>query len=418
MEYTSREKDPLMPHLFRTEFPKITAFLCRYFGVEHLEEAEDTASESFLAALESWPYKGIPENPSAWLYRVAKNKALNRLAKMGREDKGKSLLKKQAVNSGIEVENREPALEQFQLQDDELRMLFVVCHPALAAEAQIALALRVCCGFGIDEIAAALLAGKEAINKRLYRAREKIRTEKIEWELPASADIAARMQNVLLTIYLLFTEGYYSETNNELLREELCREAMRLAHSLTLQQQTNLPEVQALIALFCFHASRFPARKSAGDHWLLYHEQDAALWNQELIAKGAQYLHRATVGRHVSRYHLEAAIAYWHTRQEDSLEKWASILGLYDQLLEYFPSQVAALNRAYAVFKVKGADAALETLQPLELKNSPYYYMLLAELYKGKDLRYAKNSLQKALALAKTEADKRFINTRILLFGK
>ncbi|WP_290799044.1 RNA polymerase sigma factor [Flavihumibacter sp. UBA7668] len=406
--------EQLVPHLFRTEFRKITAMLCRNFGLEYLGDSEDIASECFLAALETWPYKGVPANPSAWLFRVAKNKAINRLRREKSRREGEEGERRREEGEGGEVE---VYMELPRVQDDELRMLFAVCHPALSAESQVALALRVCCGFGIDEIAGALLAGKEAVNKRLYRAKEKIRTEGIQLELPEGAELINRLQNVLITIYLLFTEGYYSETNNELIREELCFEAMRLAYSLTELKETNQPEVQALMALFCFHASRFPARKSATGNWVLYSEQDTSLWNRELITKGAQYLHRASVGQYVSRYHLEAAIAYWHTHQVDSPEKWESILELYDQLMKQYPSQVAALNRVYAVYKVHGSELAIESAEKLRLIKSPYYFMLLAELYWEQDNLHARISLNKALELAKTDADRNFIHKRLLSFN-
>lgn len=412
MAFIKMGTEQLVPHLFRTEFRKITAMLCRNFGLEYLGDAEDIASECFLAALESWPYKGVPANPSAWLFRVAKNKAINRERRERRRREG---------GEGREERGEGRAGEYFlelpKVQDDALRMLFAVCHPALSSELQVTLALRVCCGFGIDEIAAALLAEKEAVNKRLYRAKEKIRTEGIQLQLPEGTELISRLQNVLVTIYLLFTEGYYSETNNEVVREELCLEAMRLAYSLTEIEETNLSEVQALMALFCFHVSRFPARKSAAGNFILYGEQDTALWNQELITKGAQYLHRASTGQHVSRYHLEAAIAYWHTRQEDNREKWESILHLYNLLMQLYPSQVADLNRVYAIYKVHGSEMAIESAEKLQLIKSPYYFMLLAELYWEQDNLHARISLNKALELAKTDADRNFIRKRLLSFN-
>jgi RNA polymerase sigma-70 factor (ECF subfamily) len=404
--------EQLVPHLFRTEFRKITAMLCRNFGLEYLGDAEDIASECFLAALETWPYKGVPANPSAWLFRVAKNKAINRLTTEKRRREGGDRRREEGEGGEGEF-----LFDLPKVQDDALRMLFAVCHPSLSAELQVTLALRICCGFGIDEIASALLAGKEAVNKRLYRAKEKIRTEGIKLELPEGTELISRLQNVLVTIYLLFTEGYYSETNNEVIREELCLEAMRLAYSLTEIKETNLSEVQALMALFCFHASRFPARKSAAGNFILYGEQDTSLWNQELITKGAQYLHRSSTGQHVSRYHLEAAIAYWHTRQEDNQEKWESILHLYDQLIKQYPSQVAALNRVYAIYKVHGSEMAIESAEKLQLIKSPYYFILLAELYRKKDNLYAQNCLNRALELAKTDADRNFIRKRLLSFN-
>ena len=171
------------------------------------------------------------------------------------------------------------------ITDSQLQMLFAICHPSIPAEAQIGLALRILCGFGIEEIANAFLSNKETINKRLFRAKEKLRVEKVSIEFPGEAEINSRLENVLRTLYLLFTEGYYSESNDTILREDLCLEAMRLVHLLIENEQTNLPDVNALLALMCFHASRFEARKNDSGEMVLYQDQDETLWNRELIGK-------------------------------------------------------------------------------------------------------------------------------------
>lgn len=224
-------------------------------------------------------------------------------------------------------------------------MLFAVCHPSIPAEAQIGLALRILCGFGIDEIADAFLTSKDVINKRLYRAKEKLRQENVQIKLPSPAEINDRLQTVLTTLYLLFSEGYYSESNDATLREDLCFEAMRLTFLLIENEQTNQPEVNALLSLMCFHASRFKARKDENGTMILYNDQDETLWDKELINKGMYYLHKASNGTGISKYHLEAGIAYWHTMKEDTKEKWENILQLYNRLLQIEYSPVAALNR-------------------------------------------------------------------------
>jgi RNA polymerase sigma factor (sigma-70 family) len=317
------QQQELIPHLFRTESGKITTVLCKRFGIEHIEIAEDITSETFLAALETWTYKGIPENPIAWLYAVAKNKANNYFT---RHKIFSDRIAGQIKNSSAVSEEMEIDLSGKNITDSQLQMLFAICQPCISAEAQIGLALRILCGFGIDEIANAFLANKETINKRLFRAKEKLRAEKVLIEFPDQAEITSRLENVLRTLYLLFTEGYYSESNDNILREEFCLEAMRLMHLLIENEQTNLPNVNALLALMCFHSSRFEARKNDRGEIVLYEDQDENLWNRELIARGAHFLHQSSQGNSFSKYHLEASIAYWHTIKADTKEKWENIL--------------------------------------------------------------------------------------------
>ena len=403
--------DPdLIPHLFRTEFRKITAVLCKHFGMLHLEVAEDIAGESFLAALETWPFKGLPANPVAWLYAVASNKAKNH---MHRHQLFTGKISGALQRPASSVEEPDIDLSDQNISDSQLQMIFAVCHPSIPAEAQIALALRVLCGFGIDEIASAFLSSKDTINKRLFRAREKLRSENINIELPPAAEITKRLDTVLTTLYLLFSEGYYSETQDTVLREELCQEAIRLVQMLIDNPSTNTPETNALLSLMCFHASRFPARKTTNGELILYDEQDESLWDQQLIARGAYHLHKASVGDNVSRYHLEAGIAYWHTVKTDATEKWENILQLYNQLLLVAYSPVAALNRTFALAKANGKQEAIIEAGKLQLHDNLYFHMLLGELYSGSDDHLAKKYFQQALSLAKTEPDKRTITRRI-----
>jgi RNA polymerase sigma factor (sigma-70 family) len=211
------EQQELIPHLFRTEFTKITTVLCKLFGIEHIEIAEDIAGETFLSALETWTYKGIPENPTAWLYSVAKNKAKNHLHRNNLFT-GKIVPEIKHAISGIQ--EMEIDLSDKNISDSQLQMLFAICHSSISAEAQIGLSLRILCGFGIEEIANAFLTNKETINKRLSRAKEKLRLENVQIELPVESEINKRLETVLITLYLLFSEGYYSESHNAVLRED------------------------------------------------------------------------------------------------------------------------------------------------------------------------------------------------------
>ncbi len=402
--------EELIPHLFRTEHGKITTVLCKLFGLDHIEVAEDLASETFLAALETWTYKGVPENPTAWLYAVAKNKARNYV---NRDKLYAQKILPQVKKSTEVIHELELDLSDKNISDAQLQMLFAVCHPSIPQEAQIGLALRILCGFSIDEIANAFLTNKETINKRLFRAKEKLREEKVELAFPGITEISTRLETVLTTLYLLFSEGYYSESDDNIVREDLCSEAMRLTSLLLENEQTNLPKVNALLALMCFHASRLKARKSEDGEMILYQDQDELLWDQDLIAKGVYFLHQSAQGNAVSKYHLEANIAYWHTIKADTKEKWENILHLHNHLLVTEYSPIAALNRTYALSKVKGNAAAIIEAEKLHLAGNHFYHVLLGELYKGSDPHTSKEHFQKALALAKTQTDKQTIQSKL-----
>jgi RNA polymerase sigma factor (sigma-70 family) len=400
----------LIPHLFRTEFRKIAAVLSKVFGIENLELAEDIASETFLSALENWPYKGIPENPVAWLYAVAKNKTKNHLQ---RNQVFTEKIAKQIKYSSSQTEELEIDLSEKNISDSQLQMLFTLCHPSIPTESQIGLSLRILCGFGIEEIANAFLTNKETINKRLYRAKEKLRIEKVKIEFPAEEEINDRLEPVLTTLYLLFNEGYYSESQDAILREDLCAEAMRLSEILIGNEQTNQPNVNALFALMCFHSSRFKARKNESGEMILYEDQDETLWDQELIAKGTFHLHEASQGNKISKYHLEATIAYWNTQKADTKEKWENILQLYNRLLQLEYSPIAAMNRTYALAKANGKHEAIIEAEKLNLTGNHFYFALLGELYTGMDNKKAEQHFQKAISMAKTQTDKQTIQKKI-----
>lgn len=396
----------LIPHLFRTEFSKINAVLMHKFGLSNIEIAEDITSDTFKQAIEIWTYKGLPENPIAWLYTVAKNKTLNVLK---RQHHFNSIQDELPVNDGLVTLD----LSDENIFDSQLKMLFVVCHPVLSAEAKIGLALRVLCGFGIEEIATALLTNKETVNKRLLRAKQKLREENIQIELPNQNDIDTRLEDVLKIIYLIFNEGYYSESNDEIIREELCIEAMRLNEMLLQSEITNKPQSRALLSLMCFHASRLKSRKGINGQLILYQDQNKADWNQNLISKGTELLHNAAVGNKLSTYHLEACIAYWHTVKEDSDEKWENILQLYNKLLQLSYSPIAALNRTYALYKANGAAEAIVQAEKLNQTHNQYYFVLLGELYKEKDINYAVKCFRHALEMTKNTTEKTMIDKRI-----
>ncbi len=400
----------LIPHLFRTEYRKLVSVLCKLFGIEHIEIAEDIVSDTFLLATELWSLKGLPENPTAWLYTVSKNKTKNYL-------KHNSVFEKK-ISSEIKytttkLEEIEIDLSNKNINDSQLAMMFTVCHPCISTEAQITLSLNILCGFGIEEIADAFLTNKEVIYKRLSRAKEKLKAENIKIEQPSLTEINNRLGAVLTTLYLLFTEGYYSTSQNTILRKDLCIEAMRLTHLLIENDNTNKPFVNALFSLMCFHSSRFEARTDKKGETILYEDQDETLWDKGLIEKGKYYLNQASQGNQLSKYHLEAAIAYWHTHKDDTAEKWENILQLYNKLVQIEYSPIAALNRTYALAKANGKENAIVEAEKLKLTDNHFYYSLLGNLYSDIDNTKALQHFQTALILAKSNADKATITKNI-----
>jgi RNA polymerase sigma-70 factor (ECF subfamily) len=404
------EQPGRIPHLFRTEYRKIVAVLCRLFGIEHIETAEDIVSDTFLRAAELWGLKGLPENPTAWLYTVAKNKTKDLLK---RDHLFAQKISVELIHHSAAAEEIEIDLSGKNITDSQLAMMFAVCHPCISIESQIALSLNLLCGFGAEEIAEAFLTNKEVIYKRLKRAKEKLRMEKVRIEQPTIGEINDRLETVLTTLYLLFNEGYYSTSQNNILRQDLCLEAMRLNFLLVENEHTDKPGASALLSLMCFHSSRFEARVNLQGEVILYEDQDTALWNSELIAKGEYYLNRASRGNEISKYHLEAAIAYWHTKEKDSAEKWEAILQLYNRLLQVEYSPVAALNRTYALGKANGKPAAIAEAEKLNLHGNHLYHSLMGDLYSGVDNEKALQHFRLSLDTIRSPAEKAVIQGNI-----
>ena len=405
------EERTLLPELFRKEYQKIVSVLCYRFGIHHIEVAQDIVSDTFLSATEIWRQKGLPDNPSAWLYTVASNKTKNYLK---RESLFEQKLAPQIryLESAYAAEH-EIDLSEKNITDSQLAMIFTLCNPCNPRASQVALALHLLCGFSIEEIAEAYLTNKDVIYKRVSRAKQKLKEENIKIEQPGPGDITPRLENVLTTIYLLFSEGYYSTLENANLRKDLCTEAMRLCHLLTEQELTNQPAVNALMSLMCFHASRFDARQNNDGEVVLYRDQDETLWNQELIKKGSYFLALSAKGTVISKYHLEAGIAYWHTHKEDTIEKWENILSYYNDLLLLENSPIVALNRTYALSKVQGKEVAIIETEKLKLLDNHFYHSLLGELYTGLDDHQALRHFERALYLSRSDADQSQIKKHI-----
>ena len=378
-----QEPQQLVDHLFRTEAGKMTAVMTRLFGFKQHEIAEDIVHDTIYQALKTWQYNQIPDNPTAWLYRVAKNKAIDYLRRENRMAEITSELKPL-----LKSEYTLPTVVNYYFNDNEiadsqLRMMFAACHPVIPEEAQIALVLKTLCGFGVEEIARAFLSNKDSIEKRLYRAKEKIRESNIQLDVPVGHDLQMRLETVLQCIYLLFNEGYNSSTADSVIRKDLCYEAIRLCILLTENEQSDLPETNALLALMCYNASRFDARIDNDGLIVLLQNQDRSKWNKELIQRGQYYLNISSTGTGLSTYHLEAAISSMHC-SVDSFEQtnWKAILAMYNLMAERKPSPVVLLNRAIALSFAESKQAAIAEIKKLEsLQNHYLYNAALGDLY-------------------------------------
>ncbi len=399
----------LLPDLFRQEYAKMTAVLCRHFGLDHIEAAEDIASDTFLKASEHWAVNGIPENPTAWLYAVAKNKAKDYLKQI-------SLFHKHLPNVIRQSETETNLCLDYSsktVSDSQLAVMFSICHPCNSAESQICLALQILCGFSVDEIAHAFLISRETIKKRLQRARDNLRRENFTITTLTKTQVELRLPSVLKTLYLLFNEGYSSVANDQLVRKDFCSEAMRLTFLLSENTLAAKPETYALLALMCYQSSRLDARINDDGDSIPFEDQDKTAWDRSLIDRGNYYLILACDQKKVSTFHIEAAIAYWHTTDEEN--KWEQILLLYDQLIVRSYSPVTALNRAFAYAKVYGVAAAILQAEKLNLTGNHQYHKLLGYLYAGTAVHKATYHFEKAIALTRSMAERRALAKKVKL---
>lgn len=398
----------LLSDLFRQEYLKMIAVLCRHFGLKQLALAEDIIGETFLKAAESWPTHGVPENPAAWLYTVAKNKAKDQLKR--------STLFETKIAGNIQPDAVAPeqdiVFQNEPIQDSQLAMIFAVCDPGNAPGSQICLALQILCGFSVEEIANAFLTRTETIKKRLHRARTSLRNSSFQIGVLSGDQVQRRLDTVLKTLYLLFNEGYFSKTNDQLIRKELCAEAMRLALILTENPLTDTAPTRALLALMCYQSSRLEARTNDNGEMILFEEQDRQRWNMDLIEKGNYYFVTACQGNEASKYHLEAGIAYWHANPA-APDKWQQILQLYNQLILVAYSPVTALNRAFAIARVYGHEQAIRETEKLQQVGNPLYHRLLGYLYEKIDINQAISHYRQAAQLTKVTAARQVLEQKI-----
>lgn len=385
--------------------------------MHRLQLAEDVVQESLVRALQTWPYRGVPDNPAAWLMQTAKHLALDQLR---REKNWREKEEGIAIDHERWLSNPQ-AQEEYQgtFADDTLRMMFVCFHPQLSVEAQTALALRTLGGLSPAEIAAAFLCSEAAISKRLVRARQRIKELALPFAVPEARELPKRLDGVLATLYLLFNEGYKASSGERLVREELCHEAIRLTSLLAEHPATSTPKTFALLALMQLNAARLSSRTDDMGNLLRLSEQDRSAWDQSMIQRGIRCLGLAASGDKLSEYHLEAGIAACHsTAADEASTDWPRILSLYDRLVEMTGSPIAALNRAVAVARVSGPGAGLEALTELSgkgvLESYHLFHAILGSMHRdlGRFTEAAAH-LRKAESLATLPSEREFITRQI-----
>jgi RNA polymerase sigma-70 factor (ECF subfamily) len=369
----------VVEHLFRKESGKLSASLARAFGLQKLGVVEDIVQDTLLAALDSWSYRGIPENPTAWLHRVAKNKAVDWIRKRNLEPREMSEMLP-GMRAASDTLNLEQHFLSWEIGDSQLRMMFACCHPGISVESQIALVLKTLCGFSIREIASAFLTEESTIEKRLGRARKYFRDHHVELEVPSRDAIHERLAAVLRSLYLLFNEGYKCTDSDGLLNRDLCLEALRLALLLADHPEVGSPETKALVALMTFHAARFDSRTNDLGEIVLLADQDRSNWNQDLIRNGFYYFRLSEPEKFTSSYHIEAAIQSLHIAAPSfDQTNWAAILGLYKRLYSINPTPIVAMHMAVSMSKVHGPDAGVELLLRNPLPDYYLYHAILGD---------------------------------------
>ena len=421
IHYLTKESNDirkLVDHLFRHESGKMVSVLSRVLGLQNLEVAYDIVQDTLLQAMSTWSFVRIPDNPSAWLYRVARNKAIDFLR---REKKFREISPQYAYLVQSEW-TLSPTINNLfldnEIEDSQLRMMFACCHPSIPEESQIALTLKTLCGLSISEIAKAFLTNDDTISKRIYRAKEKIKSERIELIVPSGDELNVRLDAVLKSLYLLFYEGYNSSHPERLIREDLCEEAMRLCLLLTQHSLTGYPRSKALLSLMCFQSSRLNTRLDDKGNIILLKNQERNKWNRSLIRKGFEYIEAAAEPFEVSTFHLEAGIASIHAASP-SFEKtdWKSIYHLYQMLYELQPNPVVAMNKAIASAYAISKEKALEELQQIKgLEKHHLYYASMGEMYF--DLHQKENAkkyFEKAYNLTDSQSERQLLLEKISL---
>ncbi len=408
----------LAEDFFRREVGPLVAALTRIFGVRNLALAEDVVQDAFCRAVEVWRVRGVPENPSAWLMATAKNRALDRIRRERTAVSFAPELSRHLESEWTLAPAIAAAFAAASIRDGQLRMMFSCCHPKLPEPVQLALILNILCGFGAPEIAAAFLTGRPAIEKRITRGKAALSAARNLFDL-ASDDIEARLPTVQRALYLMFNEGYHGASSEMPVHADLCDESIRLVALLREHPRAATPATDALAALMHLHAARLPAKLNASGELSALVDHDRSRWDAERIAAGLELLRRSARGDQVTPYHLEAAIAAEHASAPTLAEtNWRAIVSLYDRLIAIAPTPVVALNRAIALAELEGPEAGLAALRAIEdeerLAAYPFYRAAFGELeLRRNDRAAATDHFRAALAVARSEPERRFLRRRI-----
>lgn len=389
------------------------------FGPQNLHLAEDVVQDTLLKAFNTWKINGLPQNPSAWLFTVARNKAVDVLRQQKREQKFSKFIEPLLQSEYSLVPVVYEMINTNTIDDDQLRMMFVCCHPSLSIEQQVALILKTLCGFSVAEIAKAFVTGYDAIEKRLYRARQSFRDNNVQFALPPAYELNNRLDSILVAIYLLFNEGYNSTHHEDLIRNDLINEAMHLCELVCKNPVVNHTHAHALMSLICFTASRNDARLDEEGNILLLQQQNRSKWNRALIEKAIYHLEESAAGKTISKYHFEAGIAYEHARANDyEHTNWNAILQCYDLLQKYYPSPITELNRAIVISQLNGSAAGIKAIETISnLSSLKNYYLLpasLGELYwQMQQYDKAKQYFAEAIGLTQSAAEKKLLHFKM-----
>jgi len=414
-----REVPELVDHLFRQQAGKMAAVLSRILGFHNIDTAEEIVQDTLLTALQVWSFRGIPPNPAGWLMTAARNRAIDHIRRersrlRASEDLQQQLRSEWTLSSTVSRE-----FEESRIRDHLLRMIFTCCDSRVRLEDQVALTLKFPGGFSTGEIAAALLCEEEAVRKRLYRARKRLREDRGAFQMPPDGELSARLHAVLQVVYLIFSEGYKSAEGQSLIRAELCEEAIRLGTMLAEHPACARPPTFALLALMFFQAARLSARTYEDGSICQLEQQDRRAWDPALIANGFRFLDRSADGVELTRYHVEAAIAACHCgAQSFEQTDWPLIVSLYGKLAAIYDTPIVRLNRAIAVGFAQGPRAAISELELLQREGGlSRYYLLPASLgefqMKAGELESARASFQAAAQLCRSAAEKDFLMRRI-----
>jgi RNA polymerase sigma factor (sigma-70 family) len=411
---------PLSEHLFRRESGRMVSALTRIFGIRNIDLAEDVVQDAFCKAVEVWKFRGIPENPSAWLMAAAKNRAIDvlrreRTARTFAPEFGRLIQSEWTLAPTVEHLFSDDAIK-----DDLLRMMFTCCHPRLPPQSQISLILQVLCGFSVVEVANAFLTAPAATEKRLWRAKKTLAEAITLFDVLDEQQITARRPTVQHAVYLLFNEGYHGASGTTAIRTELCREAIRLGAVLLANPLVASPSGYAMQSLMCLNAARLPGRIGTDGNLTTLQYQNRSLWDQNFIDQGLALLDTSAQGTELSEYHVEAALAAVHVRAERTEDTdWAEIVALYDLLYTIKPTPVVALNRAVAIGQRDGPERGLIELHAISgrdrLSRYPFYFAALGEFeLRGKNWSSAAEYYRQASSLARNDMERQFYQARAL----